>query len=116
MPIDVPAGDVYFDPNATGTQQIDLYRSIYQIDDGVRQQINEITAFLDGSTIYGSDPARTDALRSHEGGRLRTTETSVGDLLPYNDGNNSGNLIFPECQPALPVPGGVIPFGRCAGE
>ncbi len=98
MPIQVPASDPYFDPGATGTQTIAFNRSIYQMDNGVRQQINEITAFLDGSTIYGSDPARTDALRSHVGGKLRTVETSVGDLLPYNDGNNSENTIFPNAR------------------
>ncbi len=102
MPISVPAGDPYFDVD--GSQTIGLNRSIYMMDNGVRQQINEITAFIDGSTIYGSDPVRTDALRSHEGGRLRMQDTSVGDLLPFNDGNNSGNIIFPNASQPFQTP------------
>ena len=81
--IDVPSGDPFFDPFGTGTQQIDLNRSIYEIDgDGVRQQVNEITAFIDGSNVYGSDDVRAAALRTFVGGRLKTSE---GDLLPLNE-------------------------------
>ena len=71
MPIGIPAGDPVFDPDGTGMQQLNFTRS-----DGVtnalgsRQQINEITALIDGSNVYGSTPEQTDSLRSHEGGRL----------------------------------------------
>jgi hypothetical protein len=47
-----------------------------------RQQINSITSFLDLSQVYGSDPATANALRSHVGGRMKT---SPGALLPYNN-------------------------------
>ncbi len=43
-----------------------------------RQQVTQISAYLDGSMIYGSDPARANALRSFEGGALKTS----GDRLP----------------------------------
>src|SRR5438552_2969892 len=82
--ISVPDGDPYFDPFDTGTQVIDFNRSEYDPKTGTRtprQQINDISAFIDGGMIYGSDPARADALRSHQGGRLLT---SPGDLLPFN--------------------------------
>ena len=46
-----------------------------------RQQINSITAFIDASNVYGSDEERAAALRTFEGGRLKTSE---GDLLPFN--------------------------------
>ena len=83
FPIEVPTGDPYFDPLATGTQQIALSRSAYEIDDaGVRQQVNQITAYIDGSNVYGSDAERAAALRTFEGGQL---ETSDGDLLPFNE-------------------------------
>ena len=46
-----------------------------------RQQVNGITAYLDGSMVYGSDAGRSSELRSMQGGRMRT---SAGDLLPRN--------------------------------
>ncbi len=78
----VPTGDASFDPNGTGTQVIPLTRSKYTTDaKGIRQQINDITAYLDGSMVYGSDATRAAALREFVGGRLLT---SAGDLLPFN--------------------------------
>lgn len=80
--IDVPAGDPEFDPTGTGEQSIAFERSGYEVsDEGIREQLNTISAFIDGSVIYGSDRERADALREFEGGRLLTSE---GDLLPFN--------------------------------
>ena len=84
--IQVPPGDPFFDPTFTGTQVIPLSRSLYGLDaDGVRQQINEITAWIDASMVYGSDQARALELRTLDGtGRLKTQATAVGELLPFN--------------------------------
>ena len=84
--INVPAGDPYFDPTSTGTQQIYLNRSLTDPLTGTStanpaQQINAITSFIDGSQVYGSDPVRAAALRTFSGGLLKT---SAGDLLPFN--------------------------------
>ena len=46
-----------------------------------RQQTNEISAYLDGSVIYGSDVTRAAALRAFAGGALKT---STGNLPPLN--------------------------------
>ncbi|MGI8436524.1 MAG: peroxidase family protein, partial [Chthoniobacterales bacterium] len=82
MNIHVPLGDPFFDPKGTGTQWIGMDRSFYTIVNGVRQQMNVDTAFLDASQVYGSDQARAMELRTLDGtGRLKT---SAGDLLPYN--------------------------------
>lgn len=85
--IEVPEGDMYFDPDSTGEEVIGLNRSVYDPDTGTsiadpREQINQITAFLDGSVIYGSDEERAAELRTFEGGLLATSE---GDLLPFNE-------------------------------
>jgi hypothetical protein len=84
--VPIPAGDPIFDPTSTGTAVMPFTRSEYDPTTGTgpgnpRQQISEITAYIDGSQVYGSDAARADALRSHVGGRLLT---SAGNLLPFN--------------------------------
>ena len=82
--IAVPAGDPTFDPTGTGTQVISLTRSAGDPATGTgasnpRQQVNTITAYLDGSMVYGSDAATAASLRTMTGGLLKT---SAGNLLP----------------------------------
>ena len=80
--IPVPPGDPFFDPDNTGTQIIALDRSLYQMINGVREQVNIDTAYIDASQVYGSDEARAHELRRLDGsGKLKTSD---GDLLPYN--------------------------------
>lgn len=80
--IPVPQGDPFFDPFNTGTQEIGLNRSTFHTDgSGVRQQTNGITAYIDASNVYGSDPVRAAFLRSGTDGQLKT---SAGDLMPFN--------------------------------
>ena len=86
FPIPVPMGDPFFDPFNTGTQTIPLSRSAYDPVTGsinARQQMNQITSWIDASNVYGSDMTRANALRTMSGGRLAT---SAGDLLPFNTG------------------------------
>jgi peroxidase len=86
-PIAVPLGDPWFDPNSTGVETIDFFRSIYHHGTGddlayPRQQMNHITHFLDASNVYGSNDVRAATLRTNDGtGRLLV---SAGDLLPFN--------------------------------
>jgi len=86
----VPTGDPHFDPSATGAATIGLERSVYDPSTGTgvgnpREQINQITAWLDGSMVYGSDATRAAALRTFSEGRLATSTGANGEtLLPYN--------------------------------
>jgi hypothetical protein len=80
--IEVPTGDPWFDPDGLGGETIPLDRSAYEIVGGVRQQLNNITSFIDASNVYGSEEDRAHELRTNDGtGRLKV---SAGDLLPYN--------------------------------
>ena len=87
FPIQIPAGDPHFDPKFTGTQAMPMNRSRYDLSTGTapgnpRQQINQLTAFIDASMVYGSDAIRAKALRINDGtGRLKT---SSRNLLPFN--------------------------------
>jgi hypothetical protein len=83
FPIAVPTGDPFFDPNSTGTAEIGLRRSIFDANTGTsnaRQQINQITAWIDASQVYGSDQGRADWKREFVGGRLNISD---GNLLPF---------------------------------
>lgn len=62
-------------------------RSPYDPETGTtdaREHINHVTAFIDGSMVYGSDESHAAALRTMVGGRLDSQQTEVGELLPYN--------------------------------
>lgn len=81
--IKVPLGDPFFDPGSTGTKLIALNRSVYRHVGGARQQLNQITGWIDASNVYGSDVERMLALRTlDDTGHMKT---GVDNLLPNND-------------------------------
>ena len=86
QPIAVPTGDPQFDPTSSGTATIPFTRSTFvpnsgKATTGPRQQNNWVTAFIDGSQVYGSDGERSRALRTMSGGLMKT---SAGNMLPFN--------------------------------
>ncbi|MEN0003864.1 MAG: peroxidase family protein [Bacteroidota bacterium] len=94
--VPVPAGDPSFDPLGLGSAVIPMMRNAFDPTTGTdpqnpRQHPNEITAFIDGSGVYGSDQERADWLRSFEDGKLKV---SAGNFLPFNtlDGEQDGAI------------------------
>jgi peroxidase len=86
LDVPIPAGDPIFDVGNTGTQVMSFQRSKYDPATGTstanpRQQINDVTSYLDASAVYGSDETRAMTLRTLSGGRMKT---SAGNLLPLN--------------------------------
>ncbi|XKL69519.1 hypothetical protein PGB90_007288 [Kerria lacca] len=96
MPIEVPPGDPYYPQiNYTTGKQFCLpfMRSLPgQQRLGHRDQINQNSAFLDLSQVYGEHACLARQLRSYQG-RLNTTTSLYGDkdLLPQT-------AMHPECR------------------
>lgn len=69
------------------------------VDESVRREVvNIVTSYIDASNVYGSDVARSNALRSGIGGKLLT---SAGNLLPFWDPNSG----LEQATPPQGVPG-----------
>ena len=85
--IEIPVGDDYFDPDNTGSASMSVNRSIYDTETGTdtenpRQQINEISTWIDASNVYGSNSERANELRTLDGtGQLKS---SASNFLPFN--------------------------------
>jgi peroxidase len=112
MPISVPPGDPFFDPFFTNLQTISFRRALFDPSTGTsspREQVNEITGYIDGSNVYGSTPERAAWLRTGSGGRLKVTDTPVGTLLPFNDGTqpNAGSPEAPDLSTSSFLAGDV---------
>ena len=64
-----------------------FFRSPYDPDTGTttaREHVNHVTAFIDGSVVYGSDADHAISLRTLIGGELKSQQTEMGELLPFN--------------------------------
>ncbi|NXD28302.1 DUOX2 oxidase, partial [Spelaeornis formosus] len=71
----IPSGDPVFDPAGTGDVVLPVQRIHWAAETGQspnnpRKLTNEMTGWLDGSSIYGPSHSWSDALRSFRGGQL----------------------------------------------
>ena len=72
-----------------------------------REQENELTAWIDGSQVYGSDTDRANWLRTFTDGKLKM---SSGNLLPFNTLNGEKNgTIDPNAPEMDNLDGGQAP-------
>ncbi len=95
--ITVPSDDPFFAPGTI----IPFNRSKFGINpnDNKREQINDVTSFIDASNVYGSDTTRADTLREMSGGRLLVDANGMmglnTTLLPNdNNGPTPANQLF----------------------
>ncbi|XP_028307207.1 dual oxidase 1 [Gouania willdenowi] len=75
MNIAVPKGDPVFDPQGSGKVLLPFQRGIWDKESGQspsnpRTPVNLVSAWIDGSSIYGPSASWCDSLRSFSGGLL----------------------------------------------
>uniref|UniRef100_A0A8C7NTF0 NAD(P)H oxidase (H2O2-forming) n=1 Tax=Oncorhynchus mykiss TaxID=8022 RepID=A0A8C7NTF0_ONCMY len=100
MYIPVPEGDPVFDPHRTGRVLLPFQRGPWdkhssQSPNNPRTQVNLVTAWLDGSSIYGPSSSWSDALRSFTGGLLAS-----GEQLDMPKRSGSTSLMWSAADPS----------------
>ncbi len=107
LPIVVPTGDPHFDPDAIGGVEIPMRRSLFDPNSGTdpsnpRIHVNELTSFIDASSVYGVTEDRMNWLRTFSDGKLKT---SAGNLLPFNTIDGELNSPYDTDAPFMLVDG-----------
>uniref|UniRef100_A0A4W5PMN0 NAD(P)H oxidase (H2O2-forming) n=1 Tax=Hucho hucho TaxID=62062 RepID=A0A4W5PMN0_9TELE len=118
MYIPVPEGDPVFDPHSTGQVLLPFQRGPWdkhssQSPNNPRTQVNLVTAWLDGSSIYGPSSSWSDALRSFSGGLLASGEQRD---MPKRSGSTS--LMWSAADPSTGQhePVGLYELGNAWGN
>ncbi|XP_076444374.1 dual oxidase 2-like [Babylonia areolata] len=101
--IPVPQGHPY-NPSNLSDLAMPFLRSRYNQRAGhspnnPRQQLNEITPYIDGNLMYGAGKAIADAVRSFEGGRLAARDGSANIKDSFPIGND---IRLPMANPPSP--------------
>ena len=97
--IPIPPSDKWMDPYSVGTLQIPMTRSMYNQSTGdestPREFQNSISGWMDGSLVYGSSDFDSGWLREGHFGRMKVTNTSIGEFLPKAaDGEEAPKVSF----------------------
>ncbi|KAF7492476.1 Peroxidase, partial [Sarcoptes scabiei] len=59
---------------------------------GPREQLNQLSSYLDGNNIYGASETESKRLRLFQGGKLRFTMMNERPFLPLKESMNSSNF------------------------
>ncbi|GMH42851.1 hypothetical protein BSKO_10770 [Bryopsis sp. KO-2023] len=97
VPIEIPDGDPFFEGVK---EELPFERAVFVREDNQevlpRKIVNQNTAFLDLSQVYGSTALRMRVLRSFQDGKLKT---SGPNFLPFNGATEGGIGIAIENAP-----------------
>ncbi|XP_037800324.1 chorion peroxidase-like [Penaeus monodon] len=84
LPIEIPDTDTFF--SQFGQRCMEFVRSMPAVrpkcNFGPREQMNQITSFIDASNVYGSTEEEAKPLRSFVDGKLKVKTQNGNDLLP----------------------------------
>uniref|UniRef100_A0AAY4B5T7 NAD(P)H oxidase (H2O2-forming) n=1 Tax=Denticeps clupeoides TaxID=299321 RepID=A0AAY4B5T7_9TELE len=118
MQIVVPKGDSVFDPDNISEVMLPFQRGSWDPDTGKspnnpRTQLNHVTAWMDGSSIYGSSSSSSDTIRRFSMGLL--SSGSSWDLPRQSGG---GNLMWSAPDPCTSQTGpqGLYELGNGWGN
>ena len=106
FPIVIPRNDSFYSTLSTPQTCHKFSRSIAFCEDvsPVREQMNAITAFIDASSVYGSDSEMSTLLRSGTGGKLRVNSNSTAfdrEMLPEIEGMLTAGDVRARDMPGL---------------
>jgi len=106
FPIVIPRNDSFYSTLSIPQTCHKFSRSIAFCEDlyPVREQMNAITAFIDASSVYGSDSEMSTLLRSGTGGKLRVNSNSTAfdrEMLPEIEGVLTAGDVRARDMPGL---------------
>ncbi|KAM9496643.1 dual oxidase 1 [Clarias gariepinus] len=114
MDVMISKDDPVFGKNSTEEvllqfQRVQWDHSSGQSPNNPRKQVNQVTAWIDGSSIYGTSSSWCDSLRSFQGGLLSSGPSSD---MPLKTASNNFMWSAPDPSTGETGPAGLYEFGN----